>query len=101
MSDENAKYVMERFECAPDLYRATLGIRLEGTGRVFENWQAAADYTRERERQIAEKQEEIEWLKRRIKIFYPCAVEPRRILALLESELKELTRGMKNQEAAK
>lgn len=64
-------------------------------------WQAAAEFTRERQRLITEKQEEIEWLARS----YCC--DPgdncpecpiaRRVLAILEAQLADLKRGMREE----
>lgn len=64
--------------------------------RHFSNALAAAEYTRQHEQKIAEKREEIEWLK-------DCRVHPSdldkplRILAVLESQYAELLRGWRQQ----
>lgn len=57
-----------------------------------EAWLAAAEYTRQHERKIAEKREEISFI---VDGAYPAEMSAvrRRILAVLESQLAELLRG--------
>lgn len=64
-----------------------------------EAWAAAAEFTRERERLITEKREEIEWANgfghmSSSCACYTCRIRDR-ILTSLESQLSELTKGMK------
>lgn len=58
-------------------------------------WSAAAEFTRERERQIAEIEKEIDWVQMKLGVSSTVAV-PHRILARLQAALTDLKRGMRS-----
>ena len=61
----------------------------------FPNWSAARAFTEQREREIAEVQEEIAWLSDGMDCSDPDDEVGQRILAVEQARLAELRRGMK------
>ena len=61
----------------------------------FNDWSAARDFTEQREREIAEVEEEIAWLSDGMDCSDPDDEVGQRILAVEQARLAELRRGMK------
>lgn len=92
------QYVRERWKNI--LVNRSVGIALLDCGQTWGNWQAAYNFTVQREREIAEKREEVALVKHQLSIFefvrlQNDAIVHRRILAVLESQLADLQSGMK------
>lgn len=93
------EYVRSRWELVtPDDYREG-AIYLEDAEQVKTIWkasnEAAAAFTADHEEQIKLKSEEIEWLQRKMKRSHPYDEAPKRILAVLNSQLVDLMKGWK------
>ena len=104
MTDE--EYVRARWEDSvaftmgpnPWTLRLPCGKYFDGT--IDECWSGARAFTEQREREIADVEEEIAWLSDGMDCSDPDDEVGHRILARLQAVLSELRRGMKAEEGA-
>lgn len=98
MTPEQAeKYVKERWDDSRldhrDSNARCVFFFMGDGGKYFSSWPAAYEFTLQREREIAEKRDEIAFMVAASRDGNSAAQE--RILALLEAQLAELLRGFK------